>query len=432
MKTMLLAVSGMSPAIITETLYGMNKRGDAWPSSVKVITTSIGADKIWQGLVEEGQLENLCKELGKPLLKMGEQDILVIPNAKGEAVADARSEEDHEALANFIISKVRDYTQDPNMAIHASLAGGRKTMTFYLGYAMTLFGRHFDKLSHVLISDGYEKAADFYFPTRASQVLAYSDGTPVINKIGQQLDAKDAEVTLADIPFIRQRQLVPDMLTGLNETSPESSVNFRQLVSLINLGEQIDQIQLHINSQQQSIRVTSALYDNIDVEIKFGNIWSWMLYLLIAKESQQEDPDQRGNFNRPSTKEEADSILAGQMAQKLAEHYGITLSASTFIGMLEELISNDDLKDRHPALERTLTSVIKNKGIKSGQFDTYLQHIQKELQRVLPKNLATLLIPTQLYDEEGEILESTGKSQNRGKGYGIALPNPKKQIHFID
>ncbi len=45
MKTMLLAVSGMSPAIITETLYGINKRGDAWPKSIKIITTSIGAEK---------------------------------------------------------------------------------------------------------------------------------------------------------------------------------------------------------------------------------------------------------------------------------------------------------------------------------------------------------------------------------------------------
>lgn len=355
----------------------------------------------------------------------------MIPNAKGEAVADARSEEDHEALANFIISKVRDYTQDPNMAIHASLAGGRKTMTFYLGYAMTLFGRHFDQLSHVLISEGYENAADFYFPTRASQVLAYRDGTQVTNKNGQQLDAKDAEVTLADIPFIRQRQLVPDMLTGLNEASTRTSVNFRQLVNLINLGEQVDKIQLHINSQQQSIKVTSPVYDNIEVEIKFGNIWSWMLYLLIAEESQLEDPVQRGNFSRPSTKEEADSILAGQMAQKLAEHYGITLSASTFIGMLEELISNDELKDRHPALERTLNSVIKNEGIKGGQFDTYLQHIQKEIQRVLPKNLASALIPTQLYGEDGEVLESTGKSKNKGAAYGIALSKPHTQIFFV-
>lgn len=420
MKTMLLAVSGMSPAIITETLYGINKRGDAWPTSVKIITTSVGDEKIWNGLVKEGQLEKLCHELGKPLLSISRNDILVIPNADGKPVEDARSEDDHEALANFIISTVRDYTQDPNMAIHASLAGGRKTMTFYLGYAMTLFGRHFDRLSHVLISDGYENSRDFYFPTRDSQNIT--------NSKGQQLDAKNAEVTLADIPFIRQRQLVPDMLTGLDEGNTKETVNFRQLVNLINLGEQAEQIRLAINAEKQMLTITSPVYDNINVDIRISNIWSWMLYLLIVEDSLQDDPDQRGNYSRPPTKGAADIFLAGMIAERLAEHTGITLSAETIPARLAELIDNQELWKKYPTLERTLKSIIEKDGIKGGQFDTYLQNMQKELYRKLPKNLAAVLMPTQLYDEDGEVLELSGKSKNKGAAYGIALPHPRKQI----
>ena len=108
MKTILLAVSGMSPAIITETLYGINKRGDAWPNAIKVITTSIGAEKIWNGLINQGHLARLCEALGKPLICMDQTDILVVPDASGNPVVDARTESDHEALANFITSQVRD------------------------------------------------------------------------------------------------------------------------------------------------------------------------------------------------------------------------------------------------------------------------------------------------------------------------------------
>lgn len=38
-------------------------------------------------------------------------------------------------------------------------------MGFALGYAMSLFGRPQDCLSHVLVSDPYERVPDFYYPT---------------------------------------------------------------------------------------------------------------------------------------------------------------------------------------------------------------------------------------------------------------------------
>ncbi len=405
---MLLAVSGMSPAIITETLYGMNKRGDAWPRSIKIITTAIGADKIWQGLVEQHQLEKLCDELDKPHIEITREDILVVPNAAGEPVVDARSRDDHEALANFITSTVRDFTQDEHTAIHASLAGGRKTMTFYLGYAMTLFGRHFDRLSHVLISEGFEGHPEFYFPTRESRLIQ--------NQEGDTLDTKDAQVTLADIPFVRQRQLVPDMLTEFEET-----VNFRQLVDLINLGEDTGQIRITVNSQEQTLRLTSPAYPGIDMEVAFSSPWSWILYLLIIDESLLTPSEGRGEFIRPQ--KVADSVLAGMMARKFAEIHGLELAGETSLEILGEL-KEHQLLDDNPTLERTLEAVLDKEGVTGSQFDTYLQQLQKALQRILPTNLVSALMPTQLYSEDGTVLETKGKK----KGYGIPLPNPQRQI----
>lgn len=414
MNTMLLAVSGMSPAIITETLYGMNKRGDAWPQSIKVITTSVGEEKVWNDLIKQGYLSRLCDELGKPMIKMEQSDILVVPNAAGEPVVDARSEEDNEALANFITSTVRDFAQDPNTAIHASLAGGRKTMTFYLGYAMTLFGRHFDKLSHVLVSDGFESHPEFYFPTRSDQWIT--------DRSNNKLNMKDAIVTLADIPFIRQRQLVPEILTEFGE-----EVNFRQLVNLINLGEDQSQIRLTIHSSAQQLTLTSPFYHDIHIEIAFNNVWSWVLYLLIIEDSLLEVTDSRGEFTRPSNHDK-DRALASLMASKLAEIKGIQITGTTLEEKIEQLLNQDQLIDQHPNLERTLKPIYEKGGISGTQFDTYLQNIQSQLQHALPKNLVHALTPMQIFDADGNRLENTGKIKHRGAGYGIALPNPSRQI----
>src|SRR5690554_266190 len=241
---MLIAVTGMSPQVITETLYGINRRGDAWPNEIKVITTSKGRDKIWTALNDEGHLAGLCEMLGRPPLTLSQDDILVVPNAQGQEVEDARSVEDHEALADFIINTVRRFTANPNISIHASIAGGRKTMTFYLGYAMSLFGRRFDRLSHVLVSEGYEGHPDFFFPTREHR--------PLVTINGKNLDAKNAEITLADIPFIRQRHLVPELLKEF-----QGNVNFRDLVELINLGEDPESIRMDVLTKSQKIIISS-------------------------------------------------------------------------------------------------------------------------------------------------------------------------------
>ncbi|MBF4102237.1 hypothetical protein INT80_01850 [Gallibacterium anatis] len=45
--------------------------------------------------------------------------------------------------------------------MHVSIAGGRKTMGFFAGYALSLYGRAQDSLSHVLVSAEYEAIQNF-------------------------------------------------------------------------------------------------------------------------------------------------------------------------------------------------------------------------------------------------------------------------------
>jgi hypothetical protein len=89
------------------------------------------------------------------------------------------------------------------------LAGGRKTLGFFAGYALSLFGRPQDRLSHVLVNPPYESHPGFFNPTPYSDIIYGQPPDPC------PLDSRDAIVTLADIPFVRLRHGLPaSLLSG--------------------------------------------------------------------------------------------------------------------------------------------------------------------------------------------------------------------------
>ena len=142
----------------------------------------------------------------------------VVRGMDGEELDDIRSPADNERLADCITQAIREYTQDAEAALHVSIAGGRKTMGYYAGYALSLFGRPQDRLSHVLVTPGYEGNPDFFYPTPTSQKIK----KPGDSDLENGLDSAEAEVTLAEIPFIRLRDDIPARLlngqAGFSET----------------------------------------------------------------------------------------------------------------------------------------------------------------------------------------------------------------------
>jgi hypothetical protein len=85
-----------------------------------------------------------------------------------------------------------------------SIAGGRKTMGFYLGYAFSLFARPQDELSHVLVSAPFESHPEFFYPPAIPRRLP--------TRAGQHIDTADARITLARIPVVRLRHGQPQAL----------------------------------------------------------------------------------------------------------------------------------------------------------------------------------------------------------------------------
>ncbi len=202
----LIAVSGMSPQIVTETLYALATRKEVpfIPTEIHIITTEEGANNAELNLLragkdKQGWFNKLCQELDLPDIQFSSENIHIIINEQtNQVLADIRTPEDNETAASYITEFIREQSKDNNSALHVSIAGGRKTMGYYMGYALSLFGRHQDRLSHVLVSEEFEGNPEFYYPTRDGDIIFDTR-----NGKNKPLDPAKAKVILANIPFLR-------------------------------------------------------------------------------------------------------------------------------------------------------------------------------------------------------------------------------------
>ena len=205
----LVFVIGLTPQVVTETLWAVLSRDGlrAMPSRVHLVTTAIGARRIRDDLLgETGALARFCTDFG---LSSIVAVVHVLEDGQGREQDDIRDHDDNTRMANLILRVVRELTADPLRPVHASIAGGRKSMSFYMGYGLSLYGRPQDSLSHVLVSEPFEQCPQFWYPT------PYPKELPLRN--GSTCDAATARVDLAEIPFLPLRdQLDEPLLT--NET----------------------------------------------------------------------------------------------------------------------------------------------------------------------------------------------------------------------
>lgn len=210
-RRILLAVAANSPQIVTETLYALARHTvPAWlPTEIHIITTLHGAEHVRAGLCADGnnQIMKLCQDYALPLPCFNATHIHLITDKEGKPLNDVRSDSDSTHAADFISNMVREFTADASCSLHVSLSGGRRTMTYYIGYALSLFGRAQDRLSHVVVDSEYFFNREFYYPPPRSTWVVREDGTG--------FDAAKVEVTLSDIPFLRLREGLPqDLLAG--------------------------------------------------------------------------------------------------------------------------------------------------------------------------------------------------------------------------
>jgi len=93
-------------------------------------------------------------------------------------------------------------------------------MGFLLGYALSLFGRPQDRLSHVLVDPPFAAHPEFWCLPCPPRVLLDRGQRPI--------RTDEAHIRLALIPFVRLRQGLPEaMLDGSTNDEPRLRIDIR-------------------------------------------------------------------------------------------------------------------------------------------------------------------------------------------------------------
>lgn len=263
-REILIFVAGATPQIITETIYALAMQDPpVYADELHVITTTAGSAVIQQQLITAGRLQQLYEEYRIPPASAPGIQIVLVTDPAGNPLEDIRTAEDNESAGDQISAFIRSKATESGTRLHCSLAGGRKTMSFYLGAALQLFGRPQDRLYHVLISSGFEANPNFYYPPRIDTFIEsrLPDGTM------QQLNAREAVVQLAELPFVR-----------LGELGPRDNGTYRELVQVgqheVNTSSQ--QPFLQVNIAERTLRIGSITVELIPVQL--------MLYLAFLRQ----------------------------------------------------------------------------------------------------------------------------------------------------
>ncbi len=274
-KHILIAALGISPQILTETLYALLHRPTPWvPDEIYVFTTHAGKEKIEAQLLhaETGQFFEFYRQYlqGKyPLPEFNTNHICLFRSKNGCIIHRLMTEDDNEDAVNTMLALIREKSQDEQTQLHLSIAGGRKTTSFYAGYLFSLFARPQDEISHVLVSPENFECSDFYFPPKPPRNVIGRDGLPI--------HSDNAQITLIDIPFVPLRHF-------LSEKCLHHITHFKKAIQEIKASLTAPSIEVHLNKHTlicQKTRIHHHLLDKNkkdyrQLSLEYFSFYAWL------------------------------------------------------------------------------------------------------------------------------------------------------------
>jgi CRISPR-associated protein (TIGR02584 family) len=212
MKNILLAVVGLSPQVITETLFALHQNNHP-VHEIRIITTRRGKEEIFAHLLASGKgmfHQYLAEyDLDGTTIRFGPETIHTVTDRNGAEIDDIETEDHNENLLELCLSLTFKRTGQRDSAVFFSVAGGRKTMGSCLTLAAQLYGRPQDRIYHVLVTPEFESNRDFYYIPRRSRMITLHDhkGQPYFKS------TSFARITLVPIPFVSIRdRIAPNMM----------------------------------------------------------------------------------------------------------------------------------------------------------------------------------------------------------------------------
>ena len=211
MKNILVAVSGLTPQVISETLYCLSVQKKIKIDEIYVITTTEGKKNTEEYYFmnrktnkKEGpyslkeEIEKMCGQHKINVPVFSTKGNVIVASEENIKMHDVRTDKDNILFPNVITKILKKLTSDDRSILYCSLSGGRKTMSAYMGFALSIYAREGDKLFHVLASDDFEKTGRFY-PEKKN------------NK----------DLILSEVPFIKLRPVLNDKVDYKNKSYTE-------------------------------------------------------------------------------------------------------------------------------------------------------------------------------------------------------------------
>lgn len=240
-KNILICVSGLTPQIVTETLFCLAVKEKTPIDEIYVLTTKRGRDVILgkdkhpatPKTPLKKEIENLCVKykIKKPAFAENDKHIIV---AKEESIelSDIRTDKDNILFPNKVSEFIRMKSADPSSTLYCSITGGRKSMSVHIANSLSIFAREQDKLLHVLTKE--ENEFKGFYPTNKQE---------------------EKDLQLSEIPFVRLRSLLA------------ADIKQEKLLKL-----SFDEIVKHTQNQLKVLAPSNKMIIDIERrELRFGN-----------------------------------------------------------------------------------------------------------------------------------------------------------------
>jgi CRISPR-associated protein (TIGR02584 family) len=300
----LLCVSGMSPAIITETLYALITRKQPWyPHEIHIVTTTEGISKIKKELLQpSGPLEQLLNEYWpteQPKPRFDETTIHVI-----SGLADVNSEESNKLAGDCIFqtyygiqkgSLIQPDQRQRPVQIHASIAGGRKTMSFLMGHVFSLLAGPQDELSHVLVNAPFEAVTPpFFFPPKQPAMHRYTQRAEYQAGGGAKTTTPPVPIEISsaqahvDLGLITALKLGTQWMPSRWAEDGDKTVGFDVAVRLANAQRQPEVMQLDVvqdDSNAERIRGLVRVC-GIDIHLPIAEFALLAMYAIVKQQAK--------------------------------------------------------------------------------------------------------------------------------------------------
>lgn len=374
MKNILLAVTGLNPQVITETLFALHQQNRT-VDAIHIITTRQGKEQINAHHLSptDGKYYEYLKEydIDPATIDFGFENVHTIKDTNGMEIDDIEGEEENEWLLKKCLELTFSFTKDSNTTVFFSVAGGRKTMSSCLMLAAQLYGRPQDRVYHVLVSPEFESNREFYYPPRKSVPIELKgkNGQPYVK------ETKYARVTLVPVPFVSIRGRLSENM--LSEPKDPATL----MLSLVREEPYGLTIDLH------GCKLT---YKNLELDMMPARLGLYAFFALQKKDCKEDVASCRGCTECYL---EVNEIL--ERREKITELYAK-------IAGTRELCEMSDTGIR---------------GLTSENFHSYKSKIRQDLERGFG-----------LYALADLAIEATGKKPDTR--YGIKMDKGKIRIIF--